>query len=81
MHSISIFHSSFTFRVAVIVSYKTKIHLSRLYCLAQDLISPGFLLLVDAAIMAEGKNNDKANAIRSKHSVTEQRRRSKINER
>lgn len=29
----------------------------------------------------EGKNNDKANAIRSKHSVTEQRRRSKINER
>ncbi|XP_016547005.1 transcription factor BIM2 isoform X2 [Capsicum annuum] len=29
----------------------------------------------------EGKNSDKANAIRSKHSVTEQRRRSKINER
>ncbi|MBA0727695.1 hypothetical protein Golax_000663 [Gossypium laxum] len=29
----------------------------------------------------DGKNNDKANAIRSKHSVTEQRRRSKINER
>ncbi|KAK8299580.1 hypothetical protein V6Z12_D05G332500 [Gossypium hirsutum] len=28
-----------------------------------------------------GKNSDKANAIRSKHSVTEQRRRSKINER
>ncbi|XP_022891199.1 transcription factor BIM2-like isoform X2 [Olea europaea var. sylvestris] len=28
-----------------------------------------------------GKNNDKANATRSKHSVTEQRRRSKINER
>ncbi|KAA8529294.1 hypothetical protein F0562_033907 [Nyssa sinensis] len=30
---------------------------------------------------ADAKNNDKANAIRSKHSVTEQRRRSKINER
>ncbi|KAK6133971.1 hypothetical protein DH2020_032292 [Rehmannia glutinosa] len=30
---------------------------------------------------ANGKNSDKANAIRSKHSVTEQRRRSKINER
>ncbi|KAF2282935.1 hypothetical protein GH714_043252 [Hevea brasiliensis] len=30
---------------------------------------------------ADGKNIDKANAIRSKHSVTEQRRRSKINER
>ncbi|KAJ4836000.1 hypothetical protein Tsubulata_031927 [Turnera subulata] len=30
---------------------------------------------------ADGKNNDKASAIRSKHSVTEQRRRSKINER
>ncbi|KAE8691953.1 Transcription factor BIM2 [Hibiscus syriacus] len=29
----------------------------------------------------DGKNRDKANAIRSKHSVTEQRRRSKINER
>ncbi|XP_060215028.1 transcription factor BIM2-like isoform X2 [Lycium barbarum] len=29
----------------------------------------------------DGKNSDKANAIRSKHSVTEQRRRSKINER
>ncbi|CAI9096404.1 OLC1v1032548C1 [Oldenlandia corymbosa var. corymbosa] len=29
----------------------------------------------------DGKNNDKANAMRSKHSVTEQRRRSKINER
>lgn len=29
----------------------------------------------------DGKNNDKAIAIRSKHSVTEQRRRSKINER
>lgn len=29
----------------------------------------------------DAKNNDKANAIRSKHSVTEQRRRSKINER
>ncbi|CAH9114980.1 unnamed protein product [Cuscuta europaea] len=29
----------------------------------------------------DGKNNDKANVIRSKHSVTEQRRRSKINER
>ncbi|XP_023537137.1 transcription factor BIM2-like [Cucurbita pepo subsp. pepo] len=29
----------------------------------------------------DGKHNDKANAIRSKHSVTEQRRRSKINER
>ncbi|KAL3621452.1 hypothetical protein CASFOL_036364 [Castilleja foliolosa] len=28
-----------------------------------------------------GKNSDKANATRSKHSVTEQRRRSKINER
>uniref|UniRef100_A0A5B6YZX9 BHLH domain-containing protein n=1 Tax=Davidia involucrata TaxID=16924 RepID=A0A5B6YZX9_DAVIN len=30
---------------------------------------------------ANAKNNEKANAIRSKHSVTEQRRRSKINER
>ncbi|XP_011021055.1 PREDICTED: transcription factor BIM2-like isoform X2 [Populus euphratica] len=30
---------------------------------------------------SNGKNNDRANAIRSKHSVTEQRRRSKINER
>ncbi|KAL2234908.1 UNVERIFIED_CONTAM: Transcription factor BIM2 [Sesamum indicum] len=30
---------------------------------------------------ADKKNSDKANAIRSKHSVTEQRRRSKINER
>ncbi|KAK6157765.1 hypothetical protein DH2020_012013 [Rehmannia glutinosa] len=30
---------------------------------------------------ANGKNSDKADAIRSKHSVTEQRRRSKINER
>ncbi|XVE91688.1 hypothetical protein REPUB_Repub01dG0032000 [Reevesia pubescens] len=29
----------------------------------------------------DGKNSDKASAIRSKHSVTEQRRRSKINER
>lgn len=29
----------------------------------------------------DGKNSDKVNAIRSKHSVTEQRRRSKINER
>ncbi|XWS64148.1 hypothetical protein CRYUN_Cryun06bG0161900 [Craigia yunnanensis] len=29
----------------------------------------------------DGENSDKANAIRSKHSVTEQRRRSKINER
>ncbi|KAJ6357037.1 hypothetical protein OIU78_005013 [Salix suchowensis] len=29
----------------------------------------------------DGKNSDKANAIRSKHSVTEQKRRSKINER
>ncbi|KAG8366497.1 hypothetical protein BUALT_Bualt17G0086200 [Buddleja alternifolia] len=29
----------------------------------------------------DGKNSDKANATRSKHSVTEQRRRSKINER
>ncbi|XP_022726332.1 transcription factor BIM2-like isoform X2 [Durio zibethinus] len=29
----------------------------------------------------DGRNSDKANAIRSKHSVTEQRRRSKINER
>lgn len=29
----------------------------------------------------DGRNTDKANAIRSKHSVTEQRRRSKINER
>ncbi|KAB5538315.1 hypothetical protein DKX38_015848 [Salix brachista] len=31
--------------------------------------------------MADGKNSDRANAIRSKHSVTEQKRRSKINER
>src|SRR5690606_21941851 len=30
---------------------------------------------------ADAKENDKASAIRSKHSVTEQRRRSKINER
>ncbi|KAF4402721.1 hypothetical protein G4B88_012506 [Cannabis sativa] len=30
---------------------------------------------------ADAKNNDKASAVRSKHSVTEQRRRSKINER
>lgn len=30
---------------------------------------------------ADSKENDKASAIRSKHSVTEQRRRSKINER
>jgi hypothetical protein len=30
---------------------------------------------------ADGKHSDKANAIRSKHSVTEQKRRSKINER
>ncbi|GMI99852.1 BES1-interacting Myc-like protein 2 [Hibiscus trionum] len=30
---------------------------------------------------ADGKNSDKAKALRSKHSVTEQRRRSKINER
>jgi hypothetical protein len=29
----------------------------------------------------DAKNDDKANAMRSKHSVTEQRRRSKINER
>ncbi|XP_075518513.1 transcription factor BIM2-like isoform X2 [Primulina tabacum] len=29
----------------------------------------------------DGKNSDKVNAVRSKHSVTEQRRRSKINER
>ncbi|KAL9325077.1 hypothetical protein ACSQ67_005722 [Phaseolus vulgaris] len=32
-------------------------------------------------VMADGKAIDKASAIRSKHSVTEQRRRSKINER
>lgn len=32
-------------------------------------------------VEADGKNNDKASATRSKHSVTEQRRRSKINER
>lgn len=30
---------------------------------------------------ADAKDNDKASAVRSKHSVTEQRRRSKINER
>lgn len=30
---------------------------------------------------ADAKESDKASAIRSKHSVTEQRRRSKINER
>ncbi|KAL2905286.1 Transcription factor BIM2, partial [Bienertia sinuspersici] len=29
----------------------------------------------------DAKNNDKVSAMRSKHSVTEQRRRSKINER
>ncbi|CAA7053609.1 unnamed protein product [Microthlaspi erraticum] len=34
-----------------------------------------------AASRADAKENDKASAIRSKHSVTEQRRRSKINER
>ncbi|KFK41328.1 hypothetical protein AALP_AA2G115800 [Arabis alpina] len=34
-----------------------------------------------AANRADAKENDKASAIRSKHSVTEQRRRSKINER
>lgn len=34
------------------------------------------------AVKVEGKSSDrKANAIRSKHSETEQRRRSKINER
>lgn len=32
-------------------------------------------------VEADGKNNNKASATRSKHSVTEQRRRSKINER
>lgn len=32
-------------------------------------------------VKLDAKNSDKANAIRSKHSVTEQRRRSKINER
>lgn len=32
-------------------------------------------------VETDGKSSDKANAIRSKHSVTEQRRRSKINER
>ena len=32
-------------------------------------------------VIADGKAIDKASAIRSKHSVTEQRRRSKINER
>jgi hypothetical protein len=32
-------------------------------------------------LKADSKENDKASAIRSKHSVTEQRRRSKINER
>lgn len=32
-------------------------------------------------VEADGKSSDKANAIRSKHSITEQRRRSKINER
>lgn len=32
-------------------------------------------------VEADGKSNDKASATRSKHSVTEQRRRSKINER
>lgn len=31
--------------------------------------------------LLDGKNSDKASVIRSKHSVTEQRRRSKINER
>jgi len=33
------------------------------------------------SIIKDGKNNNKASATRSKHSVTEQRRRSKINER
>jgi hypothetical protein len=32
-------------------------------------------------VKADGKATDKASVIRSKHSVTEQRRRSKINER
>jgi len=32
-------------------------------------------------LKADGKATDKASVIRSKHSVTEQRRRSKINER
>ena len=36
---------------------------------------------LDELVGADGKSSDKANAMRSKHSVTEQRRRSKINER
>ncbi|KAF9674209.1 hypothetical protein SADUNF_Sadunf10G0103800 [Salix dunnii] len=39
------------------------------------------LMIWDLYSEADGKNSDKANAIRSKHSVTEQKRRSKINER
>ncbi|KAH9606284.1 hypothetical protein KSS87_014952 [Heliosperma pusillum] len=35
----------------------------------------------NTSIIKDAKNNDKANVVRSKHSVTEQRRRSKINER
>ncbi|MBA0573430.1 hypothetical protein Golob_000705 [Gossypium lobatum] len=42
---------------------------------------PGLFYIHSGGVEADGKNNDKANAIRSKHSVTEQRRRSKINER
>lgn len=41
-----------------------------------------FLCMIRCLILkADSKENDKASAIRSKHSVTEQRRRSKINER
>lgn len=39
------------------------------------------IIVIIIVFGVDGKNSDKANAIRSKHSVTEQRRRSKINER
>lgn len=38
-------------------------------------------LFLNELVGIDGKNSDKASAMRSKHSVTEQRRRSKINER
>lgn len=59
-----------------------------LICIEMDLNSLGldfskFCLCVIRCLIlkADSKENDKASAIRSKHSVTEQRRRSKINER
>lgn len=40
-----------------------------------------FFFFLKNSRLVDGKNSDKASVIRSKHSVTEQRRRSKINER